>query len=326
MREPLATLDNHTPTLSFEQPIPRRLVHRAANAEVFVTDGARRDDNRFAVAAQWPRDHALYHPGRDRRHDPLLIAETVRQALVYIAHRYQGVPHGHRFVGQQTGFTITDAHALRVRASPAAVVLDTRWTWCDPGSRRSRMRLDAALSIDDQPCGHGWLTATALDERRYTMIRWRGHHPDPRPSTPSIATAVAPEAVGRLRAKDSVIAATDSATRWQLMIDPEHAILFDHAVDHVPLMVLLEGARQLGHLLVNRCARSSETASLIGLQTDLLAFAELTEPIHLVLRSHHHDSAARQHTLHLNIEQQATPIATLHSTWQTGTRPGPSQR
>jgi hypothetical protein len=320
MREPLATLKD-TYTLTFEQSIPRHLVHRSANAEVFVTDGVRLDDDRFVVAAQWPRDHALYHPGADQRHDPLLIAETIRQSLVYIAHRYQAVPLEYHFVGQQLTFAITNTRPLQVRTSPAAVLLHGRWTWCDPGRRRSRMRLEASLAIDDQPCGHGSLTVAALDERRYKMIRWRGSAPDALPLAPAGLPDIAqvePAAAGKLRLKDSIVAATDNPDRWRLTIDPGHAILFDHAVDHVPLMVLLEGARQLGHLLGHR---SDGPPSLISLHTDLHACAGLGEPIHLVIRSRQHDVQSGLTNLCLDIEQRGTAIATLYSTWEAGLRP-----
>ncbi|MFD0430835.1 AfsA-related hotdog domain-containing protein [Streptomyces zhihengii] len=88
-------------------------MHRTAVAEVFVTDGVRTGTNTFSVAAQWPRDHALYHPDENGLADPLLCAETLRQAYFYGAHTYFGVPLGSRFIGQDVSFDITDLAALR---------------------------------------------------------------------------------------------------------------------------------------------------------------------------------------------------------------------
>jgi hypothetical protein len=40
------------------------------------------------------------------------------------------------------------------------------------------------------------------------------------------------------------------ANTWQLRVDQSHAVLFDHPVDHVPGMVLMEAARQAALLTV----------------------------------------------------------------------------
>ncbi|MFE2915248.1 AfsA-related hotdog domain-containing protein, partial [Kitasatospora indigofera] len=64
-----------------------------------MTDGVDLGEGRFLVAAQWPRDHALYHPDGAGLSDPLLFAETIRQALVFVGHRFRGVPLSDRFVG-----------------------------------------------------------------------------------------------------------------------------------------------------------------------------------------------------------------------------------
>lgn len=51
---------------------------------------------------------------------------------------------------------------------------------------------------------------------------------------------------------DVVLSPAGEPHRWQLRLDTRHPVLFDHMVDHVPGMVLLEAARQaatatLGH-------------------------------------------------------------------------------
>lgn len=116
-------------TLRFLQPVTRELVHRSSVSEVFVTDGLHKGGAEFVVAAQWPRDHALYHPDENGRYDPLLFAETLRQAHFYAAHTFFDVPLGHRFVGQDLSFEITGPAALRVGAAPLPVLLDGAWEW-----------------------------------------------------------------------------------------------------------------------------------------------------------------------------------------------------
>ncbi|MER7775493.1 ScbA/BarX family gamma-butyrolactone biosynthesis protein [Streptomyces sp. NPDC096191] len=281
--------------LTFEQTIPRKMVHRAAVAEVFVTDAVSLGDDRFLVGAQWPRDHALYHPDEGGRSDPLLVAETIRQALVFLGHWHYGVPLTHRFVGRDMDFEITDADTLRVGDQPLSVVLDARWRWVDSRpTQRFGMCLEVVLSIGGKECGRGSLQVIAVDDRRYELLRRRSHASAPvaDPSSALVATrrdpgSLDPSLVGRLRAKGSVIVAGASPGQWRLRLDLDHAILFDHPTDHVPLMVILEGVRQLGYVLVGRQGEAlghrRTSPVLASLAIDCLAFAELHEPVHLVV-------------------------------------------
>ncbi|MCM2416251.1 ScbA/BarX family gamma-butyrolactone biosynthesis protein [Streptomyces sp. RKAG290] len=283
--------------LTFQRTIPRHMVHRAAVAEVFVTDAVSLGEDRFLVGAQWPRDHALYHPDAEGRSDPLLVAETIRQALVYLAHWYYRVPLTHHFVGRDIDFEVTDIDALRIGPQPLPVVLDARWVWVDNRPpQRYGMRLEVGLSVGGRECGRGSLQVIAVDDRRYELLRRRAGG-SPAAGTPASAGEVArqmrgsldPSLVGRLRSKDSFIVPGASPGQWQLRVDPDHAILFDHPTDHVPLMVILEGIRQLGHLLVSGHRGESGGLRVLpvltSVATDCQAFAELDEPIHLVVHN-----------------------------------------
>ncbi|MGY1502787.1 ScbA/BarX family gamma-butyrolactone biosynthesis protein [Streptomyces sp. QTS52] len=276
----------------------RELVHRSSVSEVFVTDGLHTGGAEFVVAAQWPRDHALYHPDENGRYDPLLFAETLRQAHFYAAHTFFGVPLGHRFVGQDLSFEITDPAALRVGAAPLAVLLDGTWEWQGgTPARRAGARMDVSLVVDGRVCGRGHARGLIVDERRYGLLRRRaaeaagvgeapvGHGPEAVADT----ALVPPHRVGRQRRKDCVLerVATGAPDRqWRLRSDQDHAILFDHPTDHVPLMVMLEGFRQLGHLTVHESAQGAaagEEFVLSGLALDCAAFGELGAPVQLAV-------------------------------------------
>ncbi|MCE0444846.1 hypothetical protein LT493_04755 [Streptomyces tricolor] len=56
-----------------------------------------------------------------------------------------------------------------------------------------------------------------------------------------------PGTVGHLLPENVVLARTEHAGRWQLRVDLDHAVLFDHPVDHAPGMLLLEALRQAAH-------------------------------------------------------------------------------
>ncbi|MGW8948771.1 ScbA/BarX family gamma-butyrolactone biosynthesis protein [Streptomyces sp. NPDC055709] len=275
------------PELAFQRTVSRRLVHRAAVAEVFVTDAVVLGEDHFLIGSQWPRDHALYHPDAQRRSDPLLFAETIRQALVYLAHWHYGVPLTHRFVGHDMDFEITDPGALCVAGRPVPVELEAWWHWTDSRPpRRYGARLEVRLSAAGRECGRGSLRVVALDERSYQVLRRRGAGAGP-VVAPAVGTPrrVEPGLVGRLRHKDSVLVPGSSADEWQLRVDLDHAILFDHPTDHLPLMVLLEGFRQLGYLLTHDAATRPGTAhTLVSAVVDCLAFGELAPPTRLVVR------------------------------------------
>ncbi|MFD9821243.1 AfsA-related hotdog domain-containing protein [Streptomyces violascens] len=58
-----------------------------------------------------------------------------------------------------------------------------------------------------------------------------------------------PTRVARAHARDVVLSPSHTPGRHRLRIHPQHRILFDHPVDHVPGMLLLEAARQAAHHL-----------------------------------------------------------------------------
>lgn len=126
--------------------------------------------------------------------------------------------------------------------------------------------MDVSLVVDGRVCGHGHARGLIVDDRRYGLLRRRaaeatgvGETPaGPGPEPVADAGLVPPHRVGRQRRKDCVLerVATDAADRrWRLRSDQDHAILFDHPTDHIPLMVMLEGFRQLGHLTVHESAQ-----------------------------------------------------------------------
>lgn len=173
------------PELEFQRTVARRLVHRAAVAEVFVTDAVVLGEDHFLIGSQWPRDHTLYHPDVHRRSDPLLFAETIRQALVYLAHWHYGVPLSHRFVGYDMDFEITDPGAMCVGGKPLPVELDARWQWTDRRPpRRYGARLEVTLSVGGQAaaaavCGSSRSTSAAIGSSAGVSAE-----PSPPPSRP----------------------------------------------------------------------------------------------------------------------------------------------
>lgn len=306
-------------SLKFLQPVSRQLVHRAAVAEVFITDALPVSEDRFFVGAQWPRDHALYCPDTQGMSDPLLLTETVRQALVYLAHEFRGIPLGHRFVGSDTHFEITDHEPFLVGDTPLHVTLDVRWTWmANRPPRRFGMRVDAVVSVAGRACARAGLSVCAVDEGLYRRLRWRGAEEQGREPAARTGHGTAirlPAAdVGRLRAKDSVLGRTETG-EWRLLVDLHHAVLFDHPGDHIPLMVTLEGARQMGHCLVHRHQDTLAGAVLRSVRMHCPAFADLDEPVRLCAELQPPAVGSDATTLSVAAVQREETVATVTMEW-----------
>lgn len=222
--------------------VPRQLVHRASVAETFLTDWACIDADRFTVFAQWPRAHQL-HVSPDRSaYEPLLVAETMRQCGTLLAHTAYDVPLGHHFVLKQLRITTRPEH-LAMGAVPAEPVVHITVTDVDHrGARPSGFAYDADVRLDGECVATGHFTATWTSESVYRRLR--GGRTAATVSALPVPPGLPPAAVDRALPADVVLAPTDRPGRWQLRVDTAHAVFFDHPLDHVPGMLLLEAARQ----------------------------------------------------------------------------------
>ncbi|MFD5829058.1 ScbA/BarX family gamma-butyrolactone biosynthesis protein [Lentzea sp. NPDC060358] len=236
-----------------EQTVPRHLVHRAAVSEVFLTDLRIVDDTTFSVGAQWPRDHSFYRLPSPHRHDPMLLAETIRQAALVIAHQVFGVPLDWKFMSHETNYQITTA-GLALGARPADITLTVT---CHDVKRRGAkvagMGMDVTCHRDGRQIGSGSVRWSCVTAAAYQRLRAGVGDRVPPPGTPApSAPPVSRGLVGRDRSRDVVLSPHDRRGSWLLRIDRRHPVLFDHPVDHVPGMVLQEAARQAAALLLGR--------------------------------------------------------------------------
>ncbi|MGW3117130.1 AfsA-related hotdog domain-containing protein [Streptomyces sp. NPDC001107] len=136
--------------------VPRQLVHRAAVAETLLTDWECAGPDRLTLFAQWPRAHRL-HVSPDRSaHEPLLVAETVRQGGALLAHAEYDAPFDHCFVLKELHLSTCPEHHA-VAAVPAEPVLDVTVSHV-----RHRAGRPTALRYDTDVRLGGERVATAL--------------------------------------------------------------------------------------------------------------------------------------------------------------------
>ncbi|MFL4908746.1 ScbA/BarX family gamma-butyrolactone biosynthesis protein [Streptomyces sp. MMS24-I2-30] len=223
-------------------PVVPWQVHKDHAEEVYLTDWRPAGRDRFRIRARRPDDHAFYRLGADL--DPLLLCETVRQTFPLLCHTAYGVPLGHQLIWERFGYRMADA-ALAGVDRGRDLTLDVRCFDIDHRGTRP-----AALSLHARVCWGGEPVATA--ETRFTVQspavyrRLRGGSADAGSAMARAVPVPAPDPrtrSGRNRARDLVLAARGADGR-QLRVDTAHPLYFDHPVDHVPGMVLLEAAHQ----------------------------------------------------------------------------------
>jgi 2-oxo-3-(phosphooxy)propyl 3-oxoalkanoate synthase len=252
--------------------VPRELVHRAAVAEVMLTGWERLEDTRFNVRGQWPRSHSFFTPIDGVYYDPLMAAETIRQIAPLLGHAEFGVPLGHQFLLERLDLTVHPEH-LPMHQAPASLDLDVTCTDVKMrGNRLSGLSYETAILREGQLAASGRLSLTLIAPAVYRRLRPERvfsseHRPLP------LTAPVAPQSVGRTSPADVVLSPTNEPNRWQLRVDTRHPVLFDHPVDHVPGMVLLEAVRQSATAVLGDAAFLP-----LSITSEFSSYVELDEP------------------------------------------------
>jgi hypothetical protein len=238
-----------TEGLNWSRPLPEELVHRSSKSEVFITSVSCDGDDAFLLAARWPSDHPFYHPDETGRHDPMLIAETMRQSGIVVAHTGYGVPLGIQFIMADISFYLINAAALIVgKDHPGLVVSLSCSEVVRRGGMLRRARFHVGLLRDGARFAYGSGLLFCVPCGAYEQFRARRGPapPAPRPPLPRLNPAV----VGRRWEGDVLLCdgpgwrRGSSAASWRVQVDPDHPALFDHPLDHLPGMVQLETFRQ----------------------------------------------------------------------------------
>jgi hypothetical protein len=250
--------------------VPCQLVHRAAVAETFLTGWSRTAADRFSVSAQWPRTHGLHVSADRSAYEPLLVVETVRQSGTLIAHTEYDVPMDHHFVLQEFDVDTVPGH-LAVGVVPAEPVVEVAFTEVQYRGRRpvaARYTADVIHGGDRVATAHVAFSCTGDSVYR----RLRGGRTPATVSPLPVPSPLPPAAVGRALPEDVVLAPADGSDRWQLRVDTAHPVFFDHPLDHVPGMLLLESARQAVW------ARTPGAGLPVSFRIAFHRYAELDEP------------------------------------------------
>ncbi|HEY8700958.1 MAG TPA: ScbA/BarX family gamma-butyrolactone biosynthesis protein [Arthrobacter sp.] len=260
---------------SFRASVDRALVHRQAVSEVFLT-GVRPSGNMtYTLWAQWPRWHVFYGSWNGR-FDSAIVVETLRQLTVLVAHTQLDVPLDRHFLMPEMSVSMTGG-ARPDPARPADVTVKASVSELRTGGQGlAALRVAAVFQANGQKIAEGTARARIVAPDAYNRLRSRrrtsnGHRN---------ISPVAPEKVGHTSAWNVVLGESDAPACWPLHVDVSNPILFDHPLDHVPGVLLIEAVRQ-----ALRLALPDPALDLATFEASFISMAELDDEATVVLES-----------------------------------------
>ncbi|WP_406327074.1 AfsA-related hotdog domain-containing protein [Streptomyces sp. NBC_00203] len=318
------TVQAPAPVLSTDRTVPKQLVHKRAVEQVLTTAVARAGD-RLLGSAQLPRLHRHYNDTTVPYFDLLLVGEAARQTVEAIVHELLEVPLDSRFVLSDLRIEFTDPEAVRIPRVPADLLVElhvARLRRRRDGSVRT-LEGTALCRIGDREAARFSGTLLFLAADAYEILRTDDALPGeplpkepmpgkPMPGEPVRATNPAradPPSVGRNDPRNVVIGGlrTNGAeAEADLVFDPDDPVFFDHPLDHLPGMLLLEAGRQLALATWSHIHRVPATRLLAtSCHARFQEFADLADPV--VCRAR----LTPDSTVEVVVEQRGTTAALL---------------
>ncbi|GAA2481806.1 AfsA-related hotdog domain-containing protein [Streptomyces longisporus] len=279
--------------LSTQRTLSRRLVHRSAISEVFLTDFQSVDENTFRAAAQLPPRHFYYgdHTARPAMHDPLAVFESVRQMLLCAMHLQHDAGHDTKSITATASLEITDPGPLRARGALDLLLLGNVQLAKNYRDAISRVVHQVRVMAGGRQVGVVTVDTAQRPDTVYEKLRM-SHRATPPPMSSAVpvrtdGVAPPPRLVGREHAENVVLEnaeVTGGAVRARLRVPTTHPSMFEHAQDHVPGPVMMEAARQAALLLA---ADGQDAAGYYPqyMDAEYLRFAELDSDITVVTRN-----------------------------------------
>jgi 2-oxo-3-(phosphooxy)propyl 3-oxoalkanoate synthase len=238
--------------LLITQSVPPGLIHRTNSTDVFVTYLGVLAENKFEVGVRWPGSHSFYRPAAPDLHDPLLFLESVREAGMLIVHAGYEIPRSSRLLTRDKQFHVVDAEGLCTNGTDPVDV--TLVVTARDIQRRARsfagMLFDADCYRDGVLIGSAAYRWSCVSAAGYARLR--GQYRDAVPEAPADTSPVPCDLVGRCAPIDVLLAETPGRNTWLLRVDPEHRVIYDHPMDHVPGNAIVEAGRQAALLVTNR--------------------------------------------------------------------------
>nr|WP_238420011.1 ScbA/BarX family gamma-butyrolactone biosynthesis protein [Streptomyces taklimakanensis] len=248
-RESTGTEPHDAPGPRWSGDIPMDHLHLTHRSSVHLRRWTRTGPAEFRFTAVWPdaRGGRAPVPARHAGPDPMLVAATYRQAGLLIAHSAYAVPRANETLLQNLNLTVDPDRPLPAHGPVALDVLARCAELGRRGGAPTGLHIEAEIRHAD-----GALLARIDSDfswmSRAVYRRLRGDKADAAWDPTPPPEPVDPASVGRATARD-VLLAPAAPGRWRLRNETRNPLLFDHRVDHVPGLVLVEAVQQAARAL-----------------------------------------------------------------------------
>ncbi len=274
---------------SYTTTVSKELVHRAAVSEVFLTDVNKLGYERFITGAHLPRTHSYYNdiPSEEKYYDNILLLEVCRQSSIIITHHYYEIPLSAKFIFNEAKFTINNFHALRVKETASNVLTEVNVISEDKRNNKLiGLTFEMKVYIDGLLCATKLMDITWLEAALWKKIRRKpikdaeALYEKNSVDTPTTLKLEESELVGRGKSDNVVIykpeKAEEDKTRFKIFVNEYHPAIFDHPLDHIPGMLIIESFRQSSiKFLLDNYRLKHDDIYMKVINIDFVKFAEL---------------------------------------------------
>ncbi|MCZ4519115.1 AfsA-related hotdog domain-containing protein [Rhodococcus ruber] len=294
-------------SLSYAATVPRHLVHRRSPADVLLTDYETVDGTHRA-AVQLPTSHRMFAPVR-RTHDSLMVAEALRQAISLFCHVNHGVPLDHVVFIEHSRFEILDPLSVdEIDDSLVAESITTDVTFDDVSM--DNMKLSAKLLNGNRLVAFGTASVRSLGPEVYSQFRTSSMADPHFRYLPAGTEVVEAPAVGRLDPSDVVLARHTSDGTIVVAPDPRNLAMFDHSVEYLPGVTMLEAARQ-----ALRLATGTPMLDFTSCEVRFMGFAEWANPCSVIVDTDPTDGVHRIQFEHDGSVLSAISVTATSEPW-----------
>ncbi|MFF7726914.1 ScbA/BarX family gamma-butyrolactone biosynthesis protein [Streptomyces sp. NPDC008001] len=239
--------------------IAKELVHLSFDDAVHLTGCEQQDPTHFTLTGSWPA-HTTHHvPGHGTHYETLTVAQTIRQTGLFLAHTVFEAPLDHATLLNTFSYTL-NPHAAAGSGGETPFRIDVTATPSAPRTPHiTALHLHMTISSVEPAAGPGAASGEAsgtvlvTGETTFEWIppavfrRIRGEYHKPPTTPPPLTPYLPPAQVGRTRPDEVLLSPTDRPREWHLRHPWDNKLLYDHAVDHVPGLVLIEAAGQAAY-------------------------------------------------------------------------------
>ncbi|CCQ16057.1 putative uncharacterized protein [Rhodococcus sp. AW25M09] len=259
-------------------------------------------DGTHRAAVQLQTSHRMFAPVR-RTHDSLMVAEALRQAVSLFCHVTHGVPLDHVVFIEHFRFEILEPLSVdNIDDSLVAESITTDVTFDDAST--DNVKLSARLLNGTQLVAFGTASVRSIGPEVYSAFRTASMADPHFRYLPAGTEVVEAAAVGRFDPSDVVLARHTSDGTLVVAPDPRNLAMFDHSVEYLPGVTMLEAARQ-----ALRLSTGVPELDFTSLEVRFMGFAEWSNPCSVIV-----DTASRDGVHRIQFEHNGAVLSAMSVT------------